>query len=144
MRILALDLGTKKCGLAISDPLQIIAQPLKTVFYARQDFAVLIDALKTIIEQYEPVVKIILGFPQTNNSKLNPTAKLVLKFVKILKAEWPKLEIVLVDESYSSQRADHLMQTIGLSNKTKKQTRDKLAAQQILEDYLVKNTCGNL
>ena len=54
------------------------------------------------------------------------------------------MEIVLVDESYSSQRADHLMQTIGLSNKIKKQTRDKLAAQQILEDYLVKNTCGNL
>ena len=144
MRILALDLGTKKCGLAISDPLQIIAQPLKTVFYTRQDFATLINALKTIIEQYEPVVKIILGFPQTNNSKLNPTAKLVLKFTKILKAEWPKLEIVLVDESYSSQRADRLMQTIGLSNKSKKQTRDKLAAQQILEDYLVKNTCGNL
>ena len=144
MRILALDLGTKKCGLAISDPLQIIAQPLKTVFYDRQDFAALINALKTIIEQYKPVVKIILGFPQTNHSKLNPTAKLVLKFAKVLKAEWPKLEIVLVDESYSSQRADRLMQTIGLSNKSKKQTRDKLAAQQILEDYLIKNTCGNL
>lgn len=136
MRLIAIDLGSKKCGIAISDPLQIIAQPLKTIFYEKQNFSFLVIELKKIIENYHPIEKIIIGFPKNINNSLSNTGKMVLKFKNILEKEQLNIEIILIDEKYTSKYSDKIMQQIGLSNKKKKQTRDKIAAQKILENYL--------
>ena len=137
MRLLALDLGTKKCGVAISDPLQIIAQPLTTIFYKTQDWTALIIALEGLMQEYKPIAKIILGLPCSNYQPTNPMTKVVGKFKQHLEEIWPHLEVVLFSEAYTSQAADRVMSTLGLSIRQKKHQRDQLAAQQLLEHYLL-------
>ena len=139
MRLLALDLGTKKCGIAITDPMQIISQPLETFYYQSQNFIDLINHLVTIIEKFQPIEKIILGCPQTNYQITNPMSKIVQKFYKQLKNHFNEVEIILFNEANTSKAADQIMQQMNLSNKKKKQNRDQLAAQKILENYLFYN-----
>ena len=139
MRLLALDLGTKKCGIAITDPMQIISQPLETFYYQSQNFIDLINHLVTIIEQFQPIEKVILGYPQTNYQITNPMSKIVDKFYKQLKNHFNELEIILFNEANTSKAADQIMHQMNLSNKKKKQNRDQLAAQKILENYLFYN-----
>lgn len=139
MRLLALDLGTKKCGIAITDPMQIISQSLETFYYQSQNFIDLINHLVTIIERYRPIEKIILGYPQTNYQITNPMSKIVDKFYKQLKNHFNELEIILFNEANTSKAADQIMHQMNLSNKKKKQNRDQLAAQKILENYLFYN-----
>lgn len=136
MRLLALDLGTKKCGIAISDPLQIISQSLETFFYQKQDFDDLINHLINLINEMGPIEKIILGIPKTNFQDTNPMTKIVLNFKSKLEQKL-NYEIVLINESYSSKWSDQIMSQMNLSNKQKKASRDKLAAQKILSDYLM-------
>lgn len=139
MRLLALDLGTKKCGIAITDPMQIISQPLETFYYQSQNFVDLINHLLIIIEKYWPIQKIILGIPYTNYQITNPMSKIVQKFYKQIKIHIKNLEIVLFNEEKTSKAADQIMSEMNLSNKKKKQNRDQLAAQKILENYLFYN-----
>ena len=139
MRLLALDLGTKKCGIAITDPMQIISQPLETFYYQSQNFIDLINHLVTIIEKFQPIEKVILGYPQTNYQITNPMSKIVDKFYKQLKNHFNELEIILFNEANTSKAADQIMHQMNLSNKKKKQNRDQLAAQKILENYLFYN-----
>lgn len=139
MRLLALDLGTKKCGIAITDPMQIISQPLETFYYQSQNFVDLINHLLIIIEKYQPIQKIILGIPYTNYQITNPMSKIVQKFYQQIKIHIKNLEIVLFNEEKTSKAADQIMSEMNLSNKKKKQNRDQLAAQKILENYLFYN-----
>ena len=139
MRLLALDLGTKKCGIAITDPMQIISQPLETFYYQSQNFIDLINHLVMIIEKFQPIEKVILGYPQTNYQITNPMSKIVDKFYKQLKNHFNELEIILFNEANTSKAADQIMHQMNLSNKKKKQNRDQLAAQKILENYLFYN-----
>ena len=139
MRLLALDLGTKKCGIAITDPMQIISQPLETFYYQSQNFIDLINHLVIIIEKFQPIEKVILGYPQTNYQITNPMSKIVDKFYKQLKNHFNELEIILFNEANTSKAADQIMHQMNLSNKKKKQNRDQLAAQKILENYLFYN-----
>ena len=138
MRLIALDLGTKKCGVAITDPLQIIAQPLETIYYEHQDFDFLLNRLQQIINTYKPIEKIVIGLPLNVDKSLTPMAKIVLKFEKQLKS-FINIDTVFQDEKYTSKESDQVMQQMNLSHKQKKAKRDQIAAVKILENYMLKN-----
>lgn len=136
MRLIAIDFGTKKSGIAISDPLKIIAQPLKTIFYKELNFSFITEEIKKIIDEYKPIEKIILGITTNLDNSISNTGKIILKFYDFLQKELPNITIVLFDEKYSTKKSKEIMTEMKLSIKQKKEIKDALAAQKILEDYM--------
>lgn len=136
MRLIAIDFGTKKSGIAISDPLKIIAQPLKTIFYKELNFSFITEEIKKIIDEYKPIEKIILGITKNLDNSISNTGKIILKFYDFLQKELPNITIVLFDEKYSTKKSKEIMTEMKLSIKQKKERKDALAAQKILEDYM--------
>ena len=136
MRLIAIDFGTKKSGIAISDPLKIIAQPLKTIFYKELNFSFITEEIKKIIDEYKPIEKIILGITTNLDNSISNTGKIILKFYDFLQKELPNITIVLFDEKYSTKKSKEIMTEMKLSIKQKKERKDALAAQKILEEYM--------
>ncbi|MGL6125152.1 MAG: Holliday junction resolvase RuvX [Metamycoplasmataceae bacterium] len=134
-RLVALDLGTKKCGIAITDPMQIISQPLETIFYEKQDFKKILTRLADIIKEWGEVEAIILGNPLLPSGDSSNMSVIVEKF-KINLEEHFKIPVILFDERYTSKQSTKIMIDMNMSRLKKKKNRDKLAAQIILENYL--------
>ncbi len=131
-RILAIDFGAKRIGIAITDPLNMFAYPLTTL----ANDAKFMDNFKKILNQYN-VAKIVIGMPFKESGEESITGKIVLEFVEMIKSKITQ-EIILADERYSSEIA---MQRIIESVPSKKKRRDKglvdkNAAAVILEDFL--------
>jgi putative Holliday junction resolvase len=131
-RILAIDYGSKRIGIAITDPLNIFAYPLITLTNDNKFF----DNLKKILLQYK-VVKILIGSPLKENGEESVTSQSVNKFIEELKKN-VQIEIELVDERYSSEIARQRVIESVVSKKKRrdKSLIDKNAAAVILEDYL--------
>ncbi len=131
-RILAIDFGEKRIGLAVTDPLNIFAYPLSTL----QNDSKFWNNLSKIISEYS-VVKIVLGYPLKESGEQSSSTKMVITFKEELEKRI-SLPVELVDERYSS---DIAKQRIIASVSSKKKRRDKSlldknAAAVILEDYL--------
>ncbi|MCL6097761.1 MAG: Holliday junction resolvase RuvX [Bacteroidetes bacterium] len=131
-RILAIDFGEKRIGLAVTDPLNIFAYPLSTL----QNDSKFWNNLSKIISEYS-VVKIVLGYPLKESGEQSSSTKMVVAFKEELQKRIT-LPVELVDERYSS---DIAKQRIIASVSSKKKRRDKSlldknAAAVILEDYL--------
>lgn len=134
-RILAIDYGLKRTGLAVTDPLQIIATGLTTV-----ESKQLIPFLKDYFNK-EQVELIIIGEPKNMDDSDTHATPLVEKFVKELQKNFPSIPIKKVDERFTSKMASRAMIDMGLK---KKQRRDKalvdeIAATILLQEYLVAN-----
>lgn len=131
-RILAIDFGEKRIGIAVTDPLKIFAYPLTTI---NNDLKFL-DRLKEIITQYS-VTKIILGIPLREDGSETVISRKVLNFKSTVEKEL-NIEIELVDERYSSQIAkDRIIESVVSKKKRRdKSLLDKNAAAVILEDWL--------
>lgn len=131
-RILAIDYGSKRIGIAITDPLNIFAYPLITLTNDNKFF----DNLKKILLQYK-VVKILIGSPLKENGEESVTSQSVNKFIEELKKN-VQIEIELVDERYSSEIArQRIIESVVSKKKRRdKSLIDKNAAAVILEDYL--------
>lgn len=138
MRLLAIDYGTKKSGIAISDPLKIIAQPLTTIFYDKNNFEFLLNEIKKIIEMNKPIEKIILGLPKNIDGTLSNNGKKVMQFKKYMEENNINIEIELFDEKYSTKNSLEVMKQMNLTIKKKKLKKDTIAAQKILENYMLK------
>lgn len=138
MRLLAIDYGTKKSGIAISDPLKIIAQPLTTIFYDKNNFEFLLNEIKKIIEINKPIEKIILGLPKNIDGTLSNNGKKVMQFKKYMEENNINIEIELFDEKYSTKNSLEVMKEMNLTIKKKKLKKDTIAAQKILENYMLK------
>lgn len=133
MRILGIDYGKKRIGLALSDPLGITAQGLPTLY--RKDLEEDMEGLARIIRERE-VSEIVVGLPKRMDDTLGPEAQEVLGFVEELKARF-SLPIHLMDERLSTVRAHRAMKEIGgLTRKERAAKADKISAQLILQDYL--------
>ena len=135
MRLVALDLGTKKCGLAITDPLQIIAQSLEIIYYEAQDFEKIFLRLLEIKKEYGPIEAFVLGNPLMPSGDASIMSNIVSKF-KVKLEEYFSIPVILVDERYSSKQSTQIMIDMKMSRQKQKQNRDKLAAQIILNNYL--------
>ncbi|WP_434336710.1 Holliday junction resolvase RuvX [Mesomycoplasma conjunctivae] len=136
-RILALDLGTKTCGFAITDPLAIIAQSLENFTYKNGDLNQIVLKIQDLQRQYE-IGKIVLGYPLYMNGNKAPHTLLVEKMSSILKQNF-QIPVVLQDERLSTSQAHDILILANVSRKKRKKVIDKLAAQIILERYLSEN-----
>lgn len=131
-RIMAIDYGGKRCGVAVTDPMQIIATGLKTV--PTQE---LMPFLKDYVGK-ETVETIVIGEPRHLDDTLAPAAEMVHNFVKFLRRTFPHIPVELVDESYTSKRAAQSMVQSGMKKKDrqKKENLDVVSATIILQEYL--------
>lgn len=132
MRILCIDYGKKRCGLAVTDPLQLIATHLAAV--ATQE-------LMPYIEQYclgENVEGFVLGKPLTLNNELNAIALDIDDFKLKLKSKFPDKYIDEIDERFTSKLASQSILQSGASKKTRrdKSLVDMVSAVIILQNYL--------
>jgi putative Holliday junction resolvase len=134
-RLIALDLGTKKCGVAITDPLQIIAQSLEIIQYDAQDFEKIFLRLVEIKQEYGQIEAFILGNPLMPSGDPSIMSKIVEKF-KVKLQDYFQIPVILVDERYSSKQSTQMMVEMNMTRQKQKQNRDKLAAQIILTNYL--------
>ncbi|MGB9612970.1 MAG: Holliday junction resolvase RuvX, partial [Candidatus Margulisiibacteriota bacterium] len=134
MRILGIDYGAKKIGVAISDPLGITAQGV-AVIGKGETFEDDIRELKRIIKKYDGVDEIVVGLPKTLRNEIGSQAKLVLEFVEALRKKF-KINIVTWDERLTSVEAEKMLISAGLSQQKRKKVIDKSAATFILQSYL--------
>ena len=131
-RILAVDYGSKRVGLAITDPQQIIANGLTTV-HSKDVMAFLKDYLLK-----EEVECFVVGEPKQMNNKPSQPAEMIEAFVKSLKNEFPHISIERVDERFTSIIASQTMLSAGLKKKDRqnKELVDKISATLMLQAYL--------
>lgn len=132
MRILAIDYGKKRFGLAISDPLGFTAQGLPTL--ASQGRKSDLEKIAQVVRENE-VEKIVVGLPRKMDGTLGQAAEEVLAFVEELKRDLG-LRIITWDERLSTKRAEREMISADLSRSKRKRSRDKVAAQLILQSFL--------
>lgn len=131
-RILALDYGTKRTGLAVTDEMQIIASGLTTV-----DTKQLIVFLKNYIAT-ENVEKFIVGLPKQMDNTASESEVYIQKFLKQLKKSIPDVPVERVDERFTSKMAFQTMIDSGLKKKQRKNKAlvDEISATLILQSYL--------
>jgi putative Holliday junction resolvase len=134
MRVLGIDHGDKRIGVAISDPLGITAQGV-AVIGKGETFESDIRELKRIIKKYDGVDEIVVGLPKTMQGEVGPQAEKVLAFVEALKKEF-KLNIVTWDERLTTVEVEKVLIQAGLSREKRKKVIDKSAAACILQNYL--------
>jgi putative Holliday junction resolvase len=131
-RILSIDYGKKRTGIAVTDPLQIIANGLATVSTSE-----LLSYLKDYLSR-EQVERIIIGRPMQTNGQPSENLQRVEQFVNRWKKEMPDVPVEYVDERFTSVLAHQAMIDGGLRKKARqdKALVDKISATIILEDYL--------
>jgi putative Holliday junction resolvase len=131
-RILAIDYGQKRVGLAVTDPLQIAANGLDTISVNE-----VLDYLKKYIEK-EPVEKFVVGLPKQMNGEDSDSMQFIRPFVVSLQRKFPDIELVYVDERFTSVLAHKAMLEGGLKKKDRqnKGLVDKISATIILQTYL--------
>ena len=134
MRFLGLDLGTKTCGVSISDITKTIATTYKTINFS--DYDSLLRELGEIIKQ-EQIVKIVLGLPKNMNNSLGNRAQTTIEFGDLLKEEF-SIELIYQDERLTTRQAESYMIKADVSRKKRKKKIDSLAANIILQSYLDK------
>jgi putative Holliday junction resolvase len=131
-RILAIDYGLKRTGLAVTDPLQIIANGLTTVESPK-----LINFLKEYFKK-EEVEMIIVGEPKNWDDTDTHATPLVKKIVEKIKKEFPLIPITMVDERFTSKMASRAMIDMGMKKmqRRNKALIDEIAATIMLQEYL--------
>ena len=131
-RILAIDYGLKRTGIAVTDEMQMIASGLTTV-----ESPTLITFLKNYFSQ-EKVEKVLIGEPKQMNGLPSESAPIIEKFVLEFVKNFPEVNLVLVDERFTSKMAFQTMIDSGL-NKKQRQNKaliDEISATIMLQDYL--------
>lgn len=131
-RIIAIDYGRKRVGIAVTDTLQLIANGLTTV--ASHELIVFLERYI----QAEPVDKIIVGLPKQMNNQPSESMKYITPFVHTLKKRIPHIPIEYVDERFTSVLAHRTMLEAGLKKKDRqnKALVDTISATIILQTYL--------
>lgn len=131
-RILGIDYGMARVGLAITDILKITAQSMDTL-EIKGDNEILIKRIKELMKESK-LESVVIGYPRHLNGDVSETAKKIDEV--ILKIEELGLKVVKWDERLTTVMAHKTMKELGLKQKDKKVHADRLAAMYILEDYL--------
>ncbi|HXE41885.1 MAG TPA: Holliday junction resolvase RuvX [Candidatus Baltobacteraceae bacterium] len=132
MRILALDHGTKRIGVAVSDETKTIAQPLEYIL--AEPFAAFLERLKKILAEKE-IDLIILGMPRNMDGSYGPAAQKVEVFASALKMAIT-IPIKLLDERLTSKMANRILIQGNVRRDKRKEKVDKMAAEILLQSYL--------
>ena len=133
-RILGIDYGKKRIGLAVTDPLQIFASPLKTITTGE------FDNFLAGYEKTEQIDEFVIGFPVKLNNEPSESVKYINPFIKRLEKSYPGKKIHLVDERFTSGMAFRAMIEGGVKKKARqdKGMVDKISAAIILQSFLDK------
>jgi putative Holliday junction resolvase len=131
-RILAIDYGQKRTGLAVTDELQIIASGLTTIPSE--------TALEFLADYFsmENVVKVLVGDPKQMNNQPSESAEIIDKFVATFRSAFPAMELIRVDERFTSKMAFQSLIDSGMKKKQRenKGLIDEISATIMLQDYL--------
>lgn len=133
MRYLGLDLGTKTLGLALSDPLGMIASSYKILRH-NEDYESLIPLVKEEIDANR-VEALVLGLPKNMNNSIGERGEIALRFKEMLEVAF-KLPVYMQDERLTTRQAENLLISNDTSRKKRKKVIDSLAATIILQSYL--------
>ncbi len=129
---MGLDVGDKRIGVAMSDPMGWTAQGITTI-YRQGNKKNDINEIKKIIDEYK-VDKIVIGLPKNMNNTLGPQGEKVIEYSK--KIESFNIPIIFIDERLSTVAAERTLIMADVSRSKRKTVVDKLAAQVILQTYL--------
>ena len=132
MRILALDHGTKRVGVAVSDELKMIAQPLE--FIPAEPVDALLDRLKDLLREKE-VELILIGMPRNMDGSYGPAALKVQEFAAVLRSKFA-VPIKMWDERLTTTQAQKFLISAGVRRNQRKEKVDQTAAAIFLQSYL--------
>ncbi len=143
MRILGIDYGDARVGIAITDELNITVQGLETIQRNNSDKIVL-KRLDEILEKYK-VDTIVVGLPLNMNGTMSERTEITKKFVHKLKCKYNKMKIEVIDERLTTVAAHKTMNFLDVNKHKKRNIVDTISAVYILETYLnkLKNTLKN-
>ncbi len=130
--MLGFDYGTVRIGLAVSDPDRIIASPLET--YTRKGEAADAAYFAKVIQQYQPAA-LVVGLPLHSDGRESDSSREARAFGRALE-EASGLAVVFWDERFTTARADEAMLQAKLNPRERRERRDRVAAQMILQGYL--------
>lgn len=129
-RILAIDYGLRRCGLAWTDPERRVALPLGGI-----STAALWEQLSRLIPETE---KVILGYPRRMDGGANELTPYVEALEKELRQRYPHIMVERVDERFSTRAAQHILRELPRRQRRQKETSDRIAATILLESYLLR------
>lgn len=134
-KLIGIDFGLKRTGLALTDELQIIASPYKTV-----DSTELMKELHRLVQK-GGIDTLVLGLPKTLDNKPTDLTPNVLELEKALRQQFPQLKVELYDERFTSSMAQQALISGGMSKKNRQQKEqlDKISATLILQSYMSAN-----
>ncbi len=132
-RVLALDVGTVRVGVAVSDPLGLTAQPLSTL--QRKPDQLFYEKLANIVEEYQ-VETIVLGLPIGLKGQRGDSWREVQTVLEKIRSSWPDLVVETFDERFTSTMAQRVTREAPKKKKRDKGLVDQVAAQLILQHYL--------
>ena len=133
MRIMGIDYGDSRIGVAVSDPMGWTAQGLETI-ERKGTVEQAAEKIKQLVEQYG-VERIVIGLPRNMNGTIGPSGEKAIEFGDVL-ARITGIEVVRWDERLTTVAANRLMHEVGMKTSKKKKSVDRIAAVFILQGYL--------
>lgn len=133
-KILGLDLGSRTCGIAMSDALGMIAHGVETYRFEDNDYESAANRVKELVDENN-IHTIVLGLPKHMNGDLGERAQISMNFKEHLE-NMMDVEVILIDERLTTVMAQNQLIFADVSRKKRKKVIDKMAAIQILQGYL--------
>ena len=133
MRIMGIDFGDSRIGIAISDPLGWTAQGLETISW-RGSMEKPAEKIAQLAKQYQ-VEKFVVGLPKNMNGSIGPSGEKAMAFGELL-ASMAGIEVIQWDERLTTVAANRIMHEVGMKTSKKKGSVDRIAAVLILQGYL--------
>lgn len=139
MRKLGLDLGSKTCGIAISNDTNTMALGLYNFRYADNNMMLIINKIKSILDDYMyDIDTFVLGYPKNLvSNNLNESCIRCEKFKKLLETNFKDIKVIYQDENFTTSRATEKLMSVEIKSSQRKKVIDMISAQIILEDYLL-------
>ncbi|WP_100398258.1 Holliday junction resolvase RuvX [Bacillus sp. FJAT-44742] len=134
MKVLGIDLGTRRIGIAVSDAMGWTAQGVETIHLKDEDVETSFPRIKELIKEYE-ISKIVVGLPKNMNGTIGPRGEQCQEYAQSLEKE-VSLPVVMYDERLTTQAVERTLISADVSRKKRKQVVDKMAAVMILQGYL--------
>lgn len=134
-KVMGLDLGEKTLGIAISDPLRIIANGIETFRFQELDLNSALERVKFYVQK-EGIQEIALGLPLHMSGEESDHSKMCMKFKEMIENSIPNVKVNMVDERWTTKQANRFLLEADLSRNKRKKVIDKMAAVIILETFL--------
>lgn len=133
-KVIGLDLGSRTCGVAVSDALGMIASPVETIRFAEDDYEAGLKRVCELIDSYK-VKTVVLGLPKHMNGDVGIRGQISMQFKEMIE-EARDVEVVLIDERLTTVSAQKTMIDSNMNRKKRRQMVDSMAAVIILQSYL--------